>query len=52
MYSYTIEMHTLLVITMRPTKNHDDKKSVGVLQVRQAEPQMCIQTEGTQPLLP
>lgn len=51
MYRYTVEMHTSPVITMRPTKKHEDKKSRGVLQVRQAASQMCIQAEGTRALL-
>lgn len=51
MYIYTVEIHTSAVITMRPTKKHGGKKSGGVLQVRQAASQMCIQAEGTHALL-
>lgn len=52
MYRCTVEMHTSSVITMRPTKKHGSKKSRGVLQVRQAASQMCIQTEGRAPSYP
>lgn len=52
MYRCTVEMRTLSVITMRPTKKHGSKKSRGVLQVRQAASQMCIQTEGRAPSYP